>query len=420
MKNLFCFAWIVMSTLALPLLAQPLPSSSPAAEGFDPERLGYMHRLVQDQVITGKYPGAVTLVARHGRVVDFKTYGYRNLEAKLAMEPNTIMRIYSATKVITSVAALQLFEQGHFQLSDPITNWIPELTNLMVCTGGTVDNPTLEAARTNITMKMLMTHTAGFSQEDPFIAPMPIRKIYERARLMESASLDEFAQKVSKLPLAAQPGKEFIYGVSYELLGLIVERISGEKFDLYCAKHIFTPLKMYDTGFDVPPEKMSRLAKLYETGPDGKLREAKVAFGAYAEAGRGIPGGGSGAFSTVGDYARFLQMLLNGGQLEGVRILGRMTVELGMANALSHMPRITHSFSDSEGYGLLGGVRVDIGKGETPGSIGEFEWGGYAKTEFMINPREQVLMLFFTQHVPYFNNLITYKFYTTVYQALLD
>ena len=405
--------------VAAQLMAQPLPTSSLTAEGFDTDRFGRIQALVQGHVEAGKYAGAVTLVARHGKVVDCQAYGYRDLEAKLPMEPNTIVRIYSSTKVITGVAALQLFEQGRFLLSDPITNWIPELANMKVCTGGTADNPTLEPARTNVTVRMLMNHTSGFSQNDDY-APQPVREIYERAKLWESASIEEFIDKASKLPLAAQPGKEFNYGISFNVLGLMIQRISGESFDDYCAKHIFRPLGMKDTGFDVPPQKRGRLAKIYEAGPDGRLREVKAAFGVGVEAGRGWLGGGGGAFSTIVDYARFAQMLLNGGQLDGVRILGRKTVEFAFANSLSHLPRITHQFSDCEGWGLVSAVRVDLAKGDELGTLGGFTWAGYATTDFLGDPKEQLLMLMFTQHVPYDKYLIIPRFHTAVYQALAD
>ncbi len=270
--------WLTVNVFSLCGVAQPLPTSTPGAEGLDAQRLDRTHALVQEYVTSGRHAGAVSLVARHGKIIDCRAYGYRDLEAKLPMEPDTIMRIYSMTKVITGVAVLQLFEQGRFRLSDPITNWMPELANPTVCIGGTPDNPKLEPARTPITIKMLMNHTAGFTYDDDYFSKL-LAEIYRRANLWDSSSLDEFVGKLAKLPLISQPGAEFNYGVGFDVLGLLVERVSGERFDAYCEKHIFEPLGMKDTGFDVPPEKMARLAKTYTREPDGKLREAEVSYG---------------------------------------------------------------------------------------------------------------------------------------------
>lgn len=408
--------FLILAILSSRTLAQPLPTSTPEAEGFDVKRLGCMHALVQEYVTAGKHAGAVSLVVRHGKIVDWRAYGYRDLEAKLPMERNTIMRVYSMTKVITGVAVLQLFEQGRFRLSDPVANWIPELANPMVCIGGTPDSPRLEPARTGITIKMLMNHTAGLTYDDDYSSKL-VGEIYERANLWNSSSLDEFVGKLSQMPLVSQPGTEFNYSVGFDVLGLLIERISGETFDTYCRKHIFEPLGMKDTGFDVPPEKMDRVATLYTRDPNGTLCESEVPHGAYAEENRGIVGGGGGAFSTIADYARFAQMLLNGGQLEGVRILGRKTVEFALANSLSHLPRVTYSWSECEGWGLFCAVRIDLGKGDDLGSVGAFSWNGFATTDFLADPQEQLLMLLFAQYVPE-DEPFYMKFRNTVYQAL--
>jgi len=410
--------WLLVSALSLRSLAQPLPTSTPDAEGFDAERLSRMHALVQEHVTAGRHAGAVSLVARHGKIVDWRAYGYRDLEAKLPMDRDTIMRIYSMTKVLTGVAALQLFEQGRFRLSDPVANWIPELANPMVCIGGTSETPKLQPAHTSITIKMLMNHTAGFTYDDDY-SPKLVAEIYKQANLWDSSSLDEFVGKLGKMPLVSQPGTEFNYSVGFDVLGLLIERVSGERFDAYCRDHIFAPLGMKDTGFDVPPEKMARLAKLYTRGPDGTLREAEVPYGAYAEKDRGIAGGGGGGFSTIGDYARFAQMLLNGGQLDGVRILGRKTVEFALANSLSHLPRITYSWSESDGWGLICAVRIDLGKGDDLGSVGAFSWNGFATTDFLADPQEQLLMLLFAQYIPE-DDQFYMRFRNTLYQALSD
>jgi len=194
------------------------------------------------------------------------------------MQADTIVRIYSMSKVITSVAVLQLFEEGRFALDDPVTRFIPELQDLKVCTGGTVENPTLADAKKPITIKHLLTHTAGFAYD--FSAKEPVRQLYRKADLLEASSLKEFIQRLARLPLVQQPGEAFNYGVNTDVLGYLVEVVSGQPLEDYLRDHIFVPLRMNDTSFDVPEAKMPRLAKIYENGPDGKLRPvAKPPFG---------------------------------------------------------------------------------------------------------------------------------------------
>src|SRR5438128_1647071 len=221
-----------------------LPKGSAASLGFSPERLGKLHAGIQRYIDDGKHAGAISVIARNGKIVDFRTYGYRDLEAHAPMLPDTIVRVYSMSKVITSVAVLQLFEQGRFGLDDPVSRYIPELKDLKVCTGGTVDNPALIDAKKPITIKHLLTHTAGFAYD--FSAKEPVKQLYQKADILEAPSLKEFIARLSKLPLVHEPGESFTYGVNIDVLGYLVEVISGQTLEDYMQDHIFRPLAMKD------------------------------------------------------------------------------------------------------------------------------------------------------------------------------
>jgi CubicO group peptidase (beta-lactamase class C family) len=395
-----------------------LPVSSPGRQGFSAERLERMRQTVRRFVDEGRHAGAVWLVARHGRIVDRGACGHRDLEQNLPMEPDTICRIYSMTKIVTSVAVLILVEEGRVGLNDPVGHFIPELKSPRVMTGGTADRPVLVAATGPITIQHLLTHTAGYTYD--FSGQDPIHQLYQRANLWEAGSLKEFVRRVAGLPLKHQPGQEFTYGINADVLGYLVEVVAGKPFEVFLQERIFQPLKMDDTGFDVPEWKRGRLAALHKHDAAGRLVRADPILGAYAEPGRGIPAGGAGLFSTAGDFARFAQMLLNGGTLDGRHILGRKTVELMTQNFLAGLPRPTHPFSDAHGFGLGVEVRIDLARGGTPGSLGQFGWYGAATTYCNIDPKEKTVAILFCQHLPFNEHGIFSRFSTTWYQALVD
>lgn len=406
--------WVMLAgLLALRLgAAEPLPMGRPRAEGMDPDRLGRVNRLVRGEVEAGKVAGAVMLVARHGRIVAFDAYGQRDVDSGAPMEKDTIFRIYSMTKVVTAVAVLQLFEQNRFNLNSPVSEWLPELKEVRVFAGGTAEAPRLEAARQPVTVKMLLNHTAGYTYD--FFAGSPAHDLYKKEDLWNASSLDDFMTRVRRLPVLAEPGTAYHYGINDDILGALVQRISGMKFEEYVAKHITGPLRMDDTFFDVPPDKLGRVSRLHERR-DGALRTTPEIIGAYAEAGRGIAAGGAGLFSTIGDYARFAQCLLNGGTLDGVRILGRKTVELGRLNSL---PAGVNAFEAADGWGLFSAVRVDAAASAEPVSEGTFFWSGAATTHFFVDPREELVALVFCQHLPFDQHGLFTRFRTAVAQAL--
>jgi CubicO group peptidase (beta-lactamase class C family) len=397
--------------------ATPLPTATPESQGMSSERLARGRAEVQRFLDEGKHAGAVSLVVRNGKMVDWAAYGKRDLEAGLPMEKDTIVRIYSMSKIVTSVAALTLLEEARFRLDDPIGDYLPELAHMKVLTGGTAENPLLADAKRPITIKHLFTHTSGLTYD---FGESTVEKLNRAAKLPEAPSLADFVVRVSRLPLAHEPGDRFDYGVSTDVLGALVEKVSGRPFGAYLEERIFRPLGMKDTGFSVPQEKLARLAKIYERGKDGKLQPAKPIFGIQPSPGPKLESGGAGLFSTAGDYARFMQMLLNGGQLDGVRVLSRKTVELMMANHLNHMERTTHQFSESDGFGLGGGVRLDLAKGNALGSVGQFGWDGAATTHARLDPKERLVTILLTQHFPFGEFGLFGRYSTLVYAAIVD
>jgi CubicO group peptidase (beta-lactamase class C family) len=397
--------------------AWPLPLATPESQGMSSERLSRLHAGVTRFVEEGQHAGAVSLIARNGKIVDWRTYGKRDLESGLPMEKDTICRIYSMSKIVTSVAVLSLLEEARFQLDDPIANTLPELGRMKVLTGGTAEQPLLADAKTKITIRHLLTHTSGFTYD---FGDGTIDKIFRQVKPFDSSSLAEFVERASHLPLAHEPGERFTYGVSTDILGAFVEKLSGRTLAEFLEERILRPLGMKDTGFGVPEGKRARLAKVYEHGPDGKLQPVKKLLEQEPVPLPKLQSGGGGLFSTTGDYVRFMQMLLNGGQLDGVRILSPKTVELMMANHLSLASQTTLGDDPSSGFGLGGAVRIDLAKGRTLGSLGQFGWTGMATTYANIDPREKTVALLFVQHLPYDEHKIFGRFSTLFYQSILQ
>jgi CubicO group peptidase (beta-lactamase class C family) len=395
----------------------PLPVATPESQGMSSERLARGRAEVQRFLDEGKHAGAVSLVVRNGKIVDWAAYGKRDLEAGLPMEKDTIVRIYSMSKIVTSVAALMLLEEARFRLEDPIGDYLPELARMKVLTGGTAERPLVADAKGPITIKHLFTHTSGLTYD---FGERTVEKLNRAAKLPEAPSLADFVVRVSGLPLAHEPGERFDYGVSTDILGALVEKVSGKSFGAFLEERLFRPLGMKDTGFSVPEAKQSRLAKIYEKGKDGKLQPAKPIFGIQPSPGPKLESGGAGLFSTAGDYARFMQMLLNGGQLDGVRVLSRKTVELMMANHLNSLERTTHQFSESDGFGLGGAVRLDLARSNTLGSVGQFGWDGAATTHARLDPKERTVMILLMQHFPFGEFKLFDRFSTLVYAAIVD
>lgn len=396
--------------------AARLPETSPARAGFDPARLEVAHATMKRFVDDGQQAGFITLLARNGRILDWQAHGFRDVERQLPMQRDTICRIYSMSKIVTSVGVLILLEEGRLSLEDPVANYLPELKEMQVAAGGTPEAPKLVAAKGPITIRQLLTHTSGLVYD--FNPGDPLQGAYKRADLWSGPTLKEFIAKVGKLPLKHHPGEQYTYGINTDVLGGLIERVSGMSFGSFLQQRIFGPLGMIDTGFDVSADKMSRLAKTYQNKTGGGFAEAEPILSTWPEPGRGIESGGAGLFSTVDDYARFAQMLCNGGNLEGKRILGRKTVELMAANHLVLLPESAGVASREKGFGLGVEVSLNPGRGGVPTSPGQFGWYGAATTYCQIDPKEQLVAIAFGQHLPFNQHGFFAKWATAYYQAL--
>ena len=374
-----------------------VPAAKPERVGMSSERLDLMTSSMQGVVDQGKFSGVVTLVARHGKVVHFDAVGKQDIDANKPMAKDSIFRIYSMTKPITGVAMMILFEQGKWQLNDPVAKFIPEFKDLQVHSGtGPDGQPILKPQAHPMTMKELMSHTAGFTYG--FFSNTAVDQLQRQADVLNNdITLAEMVRRAAKLPLNSQPGAQWQYSISVDIQGYIVEKLSGMPFDQFLAKHLFQPLRMVDTGFYVPPEKLSRLAQVYNVDAQGKLRVENGGFNRDYSKNPTLLSGGGGLVSTASDYFRFCQMLLNGGVLDGVRILSPLTVELMRTNAIG-----------DNNVGLAGGgtkFGLDFAIYTDPvaagGYYGEgtYWWGGAAGTWFWIDPVRDLIVIGMIQHL---------------------
>ncbi|MGY0589614.1 MAG: serine hydrolase domain-containing protein [Paraglaciecola chathamensis] len=413
---------LLLACAASALLAQSaladIRTTNPKKVGMSQARLERIEPAMQAFVDEQKLAGTLTLVARKGKVVHVEGVGYRDREAKAPMSEDTIFRIYSMTKPITAVAALTLWEQGKFQMNDPVSKYLPELANLKVYAGMDGENMVLEDTSKVMTIKQLFTHTAGFSYG---FTQSPVDKLYQQSALFSGQiKRQDLLKEVAKLPLNHQPGSKWNYSIGTDIIGILVERLSGQTLGAYFEQHIFEPLEMDDTGFYVPEDKQNRLAQIYVINQQGQtVPMENEPLGDYLSAPE-IESGGGGLVSTIEDYYTFTQMLLNGGEYQGKRILGRKTVEYMRTN---HLPTSLIPFEPSstgEGYGLAMSVTVDEQGANTMGSAGDYGWAGAASTYFRIDPKEQMIVISMTQLMPssYFSYNKDFK--NIAYQALID
>jgi CubicO group peptidase (beta-lactamase class C family) len=364
--------------------------------GMSGERLARISELTQRYVDEGKLAGAVTLVARRGRIVHFDAVGAADLESGAPMRNDSLFRIYSMSKPVTAVAAMVLYEEGRFQLSDPISRFLPELANLEV----QAEDGTRSPARA-ITMQELLTHTAGFSYG--FSPTDPVDALYREANLFGRENLDAFVAGLAELPLRHPPGTRWHYSVASDVLGAVVERVSGQPFDAFLRERLFRPLGMHDTFFHVPEDKRGRLGTNHRWNRETQRLEVLPASGYPVYTDTTLFSGGGGLVSTAADYARFAEMLRRGGELNGARILGPKTVELMTRN---HLPALVEPTGTGErpglgtlggftgsGFGLGFGVVTDVPASRVIGSEGEYSWGGAAGTIFWVDPVEDLVVV---------------------------
>ncbi len=411
----------LLCSLALAIAGAAAAVEPRSVEGVSLERLDRLHTFMRAATDERGYLGAVTLIARNGRIVDWQAYGSQDLARRRPMAKDTIFRIRSMSKPIASVAVLVLMEEGKLALEDPVARYLPEFADAKVFAGGTADAPSLRAPKRPITIRHLLTHTAGFATGSGFAEPA---KLLERAQVSASPDLATFARRLASVPLATDPGERFSYdGVGTEALSRLVEVVSGEPFDAFLQRRILAPLKMVDTGFSVPVANRGRIADVSRVGPQRRLVNAMA--DRAGEPLNAYPSGAGGLYSTAPDYARFCQMLLNGGTLDGATILGRKTVELMMMNHLTQLTPPVNEFSDAEGFGLGGYVVLDVARRGRPGSVGQFGWSGSMSTYFTIDPKEKLIAILMLQHLPHDAAdvpelpKLSVRFYNLVYQALI-
>ncbi len=417
------FAALTFTSLMNACLAVPLEAAAPASQQMSAERLARLHGFVREMTEQDGYLGAVTLVARNGKIVDSAAYGYRDLARRHKMERDAIFRIYSMTKTVTAVAVLTLMEEGKLALEDPVAGYLPQFAQMRVFDGGSVEAPLTHPAKNPITIRQLLTHTPGFAVYGK--PDDPVNLLFNRAALHTSRDLKEYCTRLALLPLAHEPGAQFHYdGVPIQVAARLVEVVSGMPFDQFLQQRIFKPLGMMDTGFEVAPAKRGRIAEMTTSDETGKL--AAPAPGTLAPAGERMNpyfSGAGGLYSTAGDYARFAQMLLDGGELDGVAILGRKSVELMMQNHLTHLDPPVHEFSAAEGFGLGGSVVLDIARRGRLGTVGQFGWSGAGGTYYTIDPKERLVAILMTQYLPRGfptdPRKPTVRFTNLVYQSLL-
>jgi CubicO group peptidase (beta-lactamase class C family) len=371
--------------------ASPLPLAAPEEIGLSSVRLARLGAVMRGEIERGRVPGAVALIARRGRIGYFESFGQRDAAAGAPMAKDTIFRIYSMTKPITSVAAMMLWEEGRFLLSDPIAKYLPELAGLHVAVerGAEIERVPLERA---ITIQDLLRHTSGLTYE--FRGSGPVQKMYMSARVysLAQSNADQVAT-LGRIPLLHQPRTRWEYGRSTDVLGRLVEVLSGQRLSEFFEQRILAPLGMVDTAFHVAQRHHSRLAEAFAKDPDSG---AAVQLLDVREP-PNFESGGGGLVSTASDYARFLQMLLDGGRLGGCRLLSRKTIELMTADHLGPMTGAPDLLPPGHGFGLGFAVRLHAGIAQTPGSIGLYFWGGLAGTTFWVDPAEQLFALMLVQ-----------------------
>ncbi len=406
---------------------ETMPTAAPEQVGLAPERLVRVSAWADRQVTSGKLPGVTVWIARRGRVAYRYTTGMASREAGQAMAPETIVRIYSMTKPLTSVAVMMLFEEGHFQLDDPVCQFIPAFTSMRVAAGGQRGKiDTVPAARP-ITIRDLLTHTSGLTYG--FMQSTLVDALYRDEGIdfqTAECTLGELVERAAALPLLAQPGTQWNYSIATDVLGHLVAVVSGQPFGEFLQQRVIEPLGMMDTSFYVPAQKHERFAANYARSAAGGLQLLDDPATSRYLAPRAIDSGGGGLVSTAADYMRFCQFLLNRGELDGTRLLGRKTVALMTANHLNGdmaamgMPRFSESSYEGVGFGLGFSVTLDPARAQVTGTPGEYAWGGAASTAFWIDPVEDMAVVLLTQLTPSSTYPIRRELRVLSYAALVD
>ena len=403
------------------ITAQAIDKTNHDNVGISSKRLERLTNTLQHHIDKGDISGTVTLVGRHGKIAYLKSQGLLSIENNIPMQDDAIFRIASMTKLVTSIAVMILYEEGDFFLTDPVYKYIPEFKDIRVAEFDEDGNIIKTApAKSPVTIQNLLTHTSGLIYGSLFGGEYAgLEKLYKTSNIdIDKQDLHSFVTELTKLPLAFQPGTKWKYSYSIDVLGYLVEVISGKKLNVFCKERIFEPLGMKDTGFYVPKDKMNRFTTLYNY-KDGKLIPVdspddtvfdKIPYGCS---------GGGGIVSTAPDYAVIGQMLLNGGSYNGVQLLGKQTVELMMTNHLTGIPK-ENWFEPYAGFGLGGAVMDDVGLYGEYASKGYFWWAGIFNTYFFVDRVEDMFAILMVQVSPFTHVDLMKRFKNLVYQAIVE
>jgi CubicO group peptidase (beta-lactamase class C family) len=415
-----CFTFLFFTAVS----AQEFAHVKPEKVGISSERLQYLSKTMQDYVDDDKLSGAVVLVARHGKIAYLKAFGESDMENEAPMKNNAIFRIASQTKAIISVGVMMLQEEGKLLITDPVGKYIPVFKETTVAVKSEDEDGTYDIVKANrpITIRDLLTHTAGIGYGSGLASDRwkeaGIQGWYFADR---EEPIQKTVERMASLPQDAQPGERFVYGYNTDILGALIEVVSGEPLNTFLRKRILDPLGMNDTHFYLPVDKVDRLAVVYSSSEDGLKRAPEpghmVGQGAYVNGPRKSFSGGAGLLSTAMDYAKFLQMMLDGGSLNGKRIISPKTVEL---MTVSHLGTVQFPWSSGTGFGLGFSVVEDLGLRGKLGSEGEYGWGGAYHSSYWVDPAEDLIVVYFTQLIPARNVDDHDKLRALIYQALED
>ncbi len=411
---------LLIALLASTAIAQTLTTGSPEAAGMSAARIQQLKSVFKDFVDREQMAGAVVAILRGGRIACFEPIGRMDVEKNVPMQKDTIFRLASMSKAVTSVAAVMLMEEGKLRLADPVSRFLPPFKNTTVAVSAAVPGGRIGIvpARREITIRDLMTHTAGISYGDG-----PAAEQYKSAGIQgwdlsdKKEPIVPLMERLATLPFDAQPGERFVYGYNTDILGAVIEKASGVTLDVFFRQRIFEPLKMIDTYFYLPAEKRERLAIVYGIGQNGRIArspEPGTGQGDYVDGPRTCYSGGAGLVSTAMDYARFLQMLLNGGELEGARLLSPKSVEMMTANHVGSLYQ-----NGDLGFGLGFEIVTDVGRSAHPGSVGQYSWGSAYDSRYFVDPQEKLVALFLTQLIPARAVDLNDRFRYLVYQAIV-
>ena len=413
---------ILLFLFSFSISAQELESASPEEVGVSSDRINRLTNVMQEYVDQNKMSGAVALVARKNKIIYYNAVGKSDLENDRMMNKDAIFRIASQTKAIVSVGIMILQEEGKLLISDPLSKFIPEFKESTVAVSSDDGNYKIVKSKREITLRDLLTHTAGIGYGQGIASDLwaeaEIQGWYFANR---DEPIIETVKRMANLPNDAHPGEQFVYGYNTDILGAVIEIVSGESLASFLQTRILNPLKMMDTHFYLPKVKEDRLATVYSSTDEGIKRApdkgTMVSQGAYVNGPRKSYSGGAGFLSTAKDYAQFLQMMLNGGTYDGNRILSRKSIELMTTD---HLGSVSFPWSEGMGFGLGFSIATDIGIRGQVGSLGEYGWGGAYHSSYWVDPNEELIVVYFTQLIPAQNIDDHGKLRTQVYQAIID